>query len=200
MAGVRIVMLGKQGAGKGTQAARVAAHYDVGHLSTGDLFRKQAEQGTAVGLEAKRYMDAGELVPDAVVIAVVAECLLPGGILSDGFVIDGFPRTLEQAMALERLLGDDPLDVVVDLDVPESIVVERMLARGRDDDTEEAIVRRLELYRAETMPIIDYYRGLGKLAEVDGVGPVDEVFDRIVKAVEAHRRARHQPSGIQNVG
>jgi adenylate kinase len=187
MTGLRAVMLGKQGAGKGTQAERVAAHYSVVHLSTGDLFRRQADQGTAVGLEAKRYMDRGELVPDEVVIAVVDECLQPGGLLANGFVLDGFPRTLDQAEALERSLGDDPLDVVIALEVPEDIVVERMLNRGRDDDTETGIRRRLELYERETLPIVDYYRRLGKLAEINGVGPVDDVFQRIIDAVESHR-------------
>ena len=184
MSGLRLVMLGKQGAGKGTQAERVAAHFGVVHLSTGDLFRKQADQGTPVGLEAKSYMDRGELVPNHVVIAVVEECLQPGGVLSDGFVLDGFPRTLEQAEALERLLGEHPLDLVIDLQVPEEIVIERMLARGRDDDTEDAIKRRLHLYNRETLPIVRYYSSLGRLAEIDGVGELDAVFDRIVTAVE----------------
>src|SRR5690554_894839 len=100
MAAPRIVLLGKQGAGKGTQAARLAAHYSIAHLSTGDMFRQQAAQGTAFGLEAKRYMDAGDLVPDEIVMGVIEECLAPGGSLGDGFVLDGFPRTLPQACAL----------------------------------------------------------------------------------------------------
>ena len=183
----RLVMLGKQGAGKGTQAERVAVHYGVVHLSTGDLFRKQADLGTPVGLEAKRYMDRGELVPDDVVIQVAEESLAPGGSLSNGFVLDGFPRTLDQAIALERLVGDDPVDVCVNLDVPECIVVERMVARGREDDTKEAIHRRLELYAKETEPIIDFYRDLGKLVVIDGVGETDEVFARIITAVDASR-------------
>ena len=104
----RLVLLGKQGAGKGTQATRVAEHYSVAHLSTGDMFREQASLGTAFGLEAKRYMDAGELVPDEIVVGVVEECLAPGGPLDDGFVLDGFPRTLQQARELDRVLGGAP--------------------------------------------------------------------------------------------
>lgn len=182
----RLVMLGKQGAGKGTQAERVAHHYDIVHLSTGDLFRRQAEVGTAFGLEAKRYMDAGELVPDTIVIGAVEEALEPGGELAEGFVLDGFPRTREQAVALEGLLGSRPLDVVINLEVPREIVIERMRSRGREDDTEEAMARRLDLYDTETRPIIDYYEEIGKLEEVDGVGTLDEVFKRIVFAVDGH--------------
>ncbi len=125
----RVVLLGKQGAGKGTQAVRLADHYSIAHLSTGDLFRAQAKQGTAFGLEAKRYMDGGDLVPDEIVFGVIEECLAPGGQLSDGFVLDGFPRTRAQAEELERVLGDRPIDVVVHIDVPREVVVERLSAR-----------------------------------------------------------------------
>jgi adenylate kinase len=125
----RIVLLGKQGAGKGTQAVRLAQHYGIAHLSTGDLFRAQAKAGTVFGLDAKRYMDRGELVPDRIVLGVIEECLAPGGPLSDGFVLDGFPRTRTQAQALEGLLSSQPIDVVVHLDVPEEVVVERLSQR-----------------------------------------------------------------------
>src|SRR5947209_11130650 len=125
----RIVLLGKQGAGKGTQAKRLAEHYGTSHLSTGDLFRAQATLGTAFGLEAKRYMDAGELVPDEIVIGVVEECLAPGGPLADGFVLDGFPRNKKQAVELDRVLADHPLDVVVHLEVPQAIVLDRLAGR-----------------------------------------------------------------------
>jgi len=218
----RLVLLGKQGAGKGTQAARLSEHYDIQHLSTGDLFRAQAAEGTAFGLEAKRYMDAGELVPDDIVIGIVEECLAPGGRLADGFVLDGFPRTVTQAEELERVLDGWPLDVAIDLDVPREIVLDRLAGRRvcevcqrvyhvnmppvhdwtcdddggpvvqREDDTEEAIERRLELYERETVPILDFYREHGKLVVVDGVGEGDEVFARLVRVVEDERRcARH---------
>lgn len=181
----RLVLLGKQGAGKGTQGERIARHFGIVHLSTGDLFRQQAENGTEFGLRAKEYMDRGELVSDEIVIGLVRECLQPGGPLANGFVLDGFPRTLEQAEALEELLADqEPIDLVINIQVPTPIVIARMLARGREDDTEEAIRRRLELYDRETAPIIDYYRQLGKLAVVDGVGSLEEVYARILAAVE----------------
>jgi adenylate kinase len=212
----RLVLLGKQGAGKGTQAARLAGHYGISHLSTGDMFREQAALGTAFGLEAKRYMDAGELVPDEIVIGVIEECLAPGGPLSDGFVLDGFPRTLPQAEELDRVLAQRPLDLAINLEVPREIVIDRIAGRRvcencqrvyhvnmpptvnwtcdtcgghvrqRDDDTEEAVERRLELYEQETVPIIDYYRRRGLLGVVDGVGEGDEVFERLVKVVDEH--------------
>ena len=208
------MLLGKQGAGKGTQASRLAEHYGVAHLSTGDMFRKQAAQGTAFGLEAKRFMDEGELVPDDIVIGVIEECLAPGGPLDHGFVLDGFPRTVHQAEELDRVLDGDPLTIVINLDVPREIVLDRLAGRRvcdnchrvyhvnlppaenwtcdtcggqvvqRADDTEEAIDRRLDLYEHETVPIIDHYRNQGLLTVVDGVGEGDEVFERLVKVVD----------------
>jgi len=212
----RLVLLGKQGAGKGTQAGRLAQHYAITHLSTGDLFREQAALGTAFGLEAKRYMDAGELVPDEIVLGVIEECLVPGGPLGNGFVLDGFPRTTHQAQELDRVLGGAPLDLVVDLQVPREIVLDRIAGRRicencqtvyhvsmppthpwvcdncggnvrqRDDDTEEAVERRLELYERETAPVIDYYRARGMLSVIDGVGEGDDVFERLVKVIDDH--------------
>ena len=212
----RIVLLGKQGAGKGTQAARIAGHYGLSHVSTGDMFRAQAAQGTAFGLEAKRYMDAGELVPDEIVIGVIEESLSPGGPLADGFVLDGFPRTLPQAEELDRVLGASPLDIAINLEVPREIVIDRIAGRRvcgncqrlyhvnmpptnnwtcdtcggevrqRDDDTEEAVERRLELYEQETVPIIDHYAAKGMLVPVDGVGEGDEVFERLIKVIDDH--------------
>ena len=214
------MLLGKQGAGKGTQANWVAERYAIPHLSTGDMFREQASLGTAFGLEAKRYMDEGELVPDEIVVGVVEECLAPGGPLDDGFVLDGFPRTVHQAQELDRVLGAHPLDVAINIDVARDIVLERLAGRRvcencqrvyhvkmpptsdwtcdtcgghvvqRDDDTEEAIDRRLELYERETVPIIDYYRDRGLLVVIDGTGAGDAVFDRIVEIVDAR-----MPSG-----
>jgi len=212
----RIVLLGKQGAGKGTQATRIAEQYSIPHLSTGDMFREQAALGTAFGLEAKRYMDAGDLVPDEIVVGVVEECLAPGGPLDDGFVLDGFPRTLHQASELDRVLGDRPLDVAVNIDVPRDVVLQRLAGRRvcencqrvyhvdmppknnwtcdtcggrvvqRDDDTEEAIDRRLELYERETVPILDYYKDRGVLQTIDGVGDGEDVYERLWKVVEDH--------------
>src|SRR3954447_13066023 len=207
----RLVLLGRQGAGKGTQSTRLAGHFGVMHVSTGDMLRAQATQGTAVGLEAKRHMGAGELVPDEIVVGVIEESMVPGGPLGSGFVLDGFPRTLHQARELDRVIAGSPLDLVIDLDVPREIVFDRIAGRRvcedcqrvyhvnmpptgdwscdtcggnvrqRDDDTEEAVERRLELYEHETVPIVDYYRALGLLTVIDGVGEGDEVFERLVK-------------------
>ena len=214
--GPRLVLLGKQGAGKGTQAALLAERYGVEHLSTGDLFRAAAAEGTQAGLEAKRYMDAGELVPDDTVIKVVDE-RFTGDFLDRGFILDGFPRTLPQAEELEKVLAaDHPLDLVFSLDVPTDIVLDRIAGRRvcedcgatyhvnmppkhdwtcdlcggrvvqRDDDTEEAVHRRLELYEEETEPVIDFYDKLARLAHVDAVGDGDEVFERLVKEIDRH--------------
>jgi adenylate kinase len=211
--GPRLVLLGKQGAGKGTQAAMLAGHYGVEHLSTGDLFRAAAATGTPAGLEAKRYMDAGELVPDATVIKVVDQ-YFTRDFIDRGFILDGFPRTLPQAQELETVLDGAPLDVVLNLEVSTEIVLDRIAGRRvcescgatyhvnlppkngwtcdtcggnvvqRDDDTEEAIQRRLQLYEHETRPIIHFYDKLGKLATVDAVGDGDEVFERLVKEID----------------
>jgi adenylate kinase len=211
--GPRIVLLGKQGAGKGTQAARLAEHYGVAHLATGDLLREAAAAGTSVGKEAQRYMDKGELVPDEIVFGVVEENVT-GDHLDDGFVLDGFPRTDTQAIELERALDGQPLDVAINLDVPTEVVLDRIAGRRvcencganyhvnmppkenwtcdvcggkvvqRSDDTEDAVMRRLELYEQETVPIIDYYREVGKLEVVDGDGDGDEVFKRLVNVVD----------------
>lgn len=211
----RLVLLGKQGAGKGTQAKRLAVHYAISHLSTGDLFRSQAAAGTAFGLEAKRYMDAGELVPDDIVIGVIEECLAPGGPLADGFILDGFPRNLSQAQELERVLDGRPLDVVVHLDVPREIVLDRIAGRRvcknghtyhwpnmppkvlwvcdlcgeevfqRDDDTEDAVIKRLDTYERETRPVREFYESSAHpVVTVDGVGDGDEVFDRLVQGID----------------
>src|SRR5471032_3011255 len=201
----RLVLLGRQGAGKGTQSTRLADRYGVIHVSTGDMFRTQAAQGTAFGLEAKRFMDGGELVPDQIVVGVIEECLAPGGPLGDGFVLDGFPRTVHQAQELDRVLDGRPLDLAINLDVPSDIVLDRLAGRRvcescqrvyhvnlppevdwtcdtcggrvvqRDDDTEEAIDRRLQLYEEQTVPIIEYYRLRGRLEEVSGIGDGDDV-------------------------
>lgn len=216
--GPRIVLLGKQGAGKGTQAARLAEYYGVVHMSTGEMFRASALEGTPAGLEAKAFMDAGELVPDDTVIRLVDERFGEGGPLVDGFVLDGFPRTLPQAIELQQVLTTHPLDLVLDLDVPTEIVLDRIAGRRvcvqcgtnyhinmrpqqnwtcdncggevvqRDDDTEEAVTRRLELYEEVTVPIIDFYRDQGMLVCVNGVGGGDDVFKHLVDAIDGHVR------------
>ncbi len=188
--GARLVILGKQGAGKGTQGLRLCGHFNTQHLSTGQLFRDSAAVGIPAGLQAKEYMDRGELVPDEIVVDVVEERFSNPAEVQDGFVLDGFPRTSNQAEELDRILGDRfPLDLVIDLDVPTDMAIERLLGRGREDDTRDSIRRRLELYDQETKPLIDLYRGRGLLVRVDGVGEEDEVFQRLLDAIDADRRS-----------
>ncbi len=183
--GPRLVILGKQGAGKGTQGLRLAKHFNTQHLSTGQLFRDSAEVSVAAGLEAKAYMDRGELVPDEIVVAVVEERFSNPVEVEPGFVLDGFPRTANQAGELDRILGNHhPLDVVVDLDVPTEMAIERLLGRKREDDTEESIQRRLELYEKETEPLISLYRDRGLLVRVNGVGEEDVVYQRLLDAID----------------
>lgn len=181
-----MVLLGKQGSGKGTQGQRLATHFGTRHLSTGQMFRDSAAAGVQAGLDAKSFMDRGELVPDDLVIAVVDERFANPSEVVPGFVLDGFPRTKAQALELERILHAHPIDVVIDLDVPTDVVVERMRSRGREDDTEESIRRRLELYDTETKPLVDFYRDRAILERVNGLGTEDEVQAWILRAVDAH--------------
>jgi len=209
-----LILLGKQGAGKGTQAARLAERYGIAHIATGDLFRAAAAAGTPAGREAEEYMNRGDLVPDDLTLRIVEERFAEDGLIDQGFVLDGFPRTLPQAEKLEEVLDSHPLDLVINIEVPTEIVLDRIAGRRvcencgttyhvsappkddwtcdvcggrvvqREDDTEEAVMRRLELYEKETVPIIDFYRKLGKLVVVDGTGDSDDVFARLVEQVE----------------
>lgn len=183
--GPRMVLLGKQGSGKGTQGERLAVQFGIQHLSTGQMFRDSATAGVTAGLEAKDFMDRGELVPDELVIAVVHERFQNPIEVQPGFVLDGFPRTKQQALELDSILEAYPIDIVIDLDVPTDIVVDRMRARGREDDTEESIRRRLELYDAETKPLVDFYRERSVLTTVNGLGTEDEVNASLLKAVSS---------------
>jgi adenylate kinase len=181
---VRLVLVGPPGAGKGTQAVRLAERLEVPHISTGDLFRANLAQETALGAEAKRYMDAGELVPDSVTVAMVRDRLGAGDV-AKGFILDGFPRTVSQAGSLHELLterGED-LDAVVEMQVPEDVLVERLLQRGRADDSEDVIRRRQQVYRDETAPLLDHYRD--RLVTVDAVGSIEEITDRVADALHA---------------
>jgi len=181
---VRLVLVGPPGAGKGTQAERMAARLGVPHISTGDLFRANLEERTELGVAAKTYMDAGELVPDEVTVAMVrARFARPDA--AAGFILDGFPRTAPQAVALTGLLDEQglKLDAVVEFAVSDEVVVGRLLGRGRSDDTEDVIRRRQQVYRDETAPLLEYYRDL--LVSVDAVGTVDEVTERVIAALRA---------------
>jgi adenylate kinase len=179
---VRLVIFGRQGAGKGTQSALLAEHYGAPHISTGDMLRAAAAAGTEIGLAAKGFMDRGELLPDDVIMGVVAERLAAPDVVEHGFLLDGFPRTVGQAEALLELT---PVDAALDVDVPEDEARNRMLGRARDDDTPEAIDIRLEAYRRETVPTIEVFGAHGLLEQVDGVGSVDEIQARLVAAIDA---------------
>ena len=180
-----LVILGRQGSGKGTQAALLAERYGVVHVSTGDMLRAAVAAGTELGLRAKAVMDAGNLVGDDIMIGIVGERLADNDIQAHGVLLDGFPRTTAQADALAEILGGTGPDLAINLDVPIAEVTERMLARGRDDDTEEAISRRLGLYEAETAPLLAWFEERGRLTVVDGLGTEDEVFARLSQVVDA---------------
>jgi adenylate kinase len=181
---VRLVLVGPPGAGKGTQAVRLAQRLDVPHISTGDLFRANLEARTPLGEKAKRYMDAGDLVPDEVTVEMVRERLAEDD-AAKGFILDGFPRNVPQAHKLTEMLDDagSQLDAVVALDVPEDVLVARLLGRGRADDTEDVIRRRQQVYRSETAPLLEHYAE--QLVPVNAVGEVEEITDRIVDALDA---------------
>jgi len=185
---VRLVLVGPPGAGKGTQAAVIAAKVGIPHISTGDIFRANVGEETTLGLEAKKYMDAGQLVPDQVTNAMVADRLTQPDMVP-GFLLDGYPRNLDQADVLAGFLAaaETPLDVVVEIVVDNEAVVARLLSRGqgRADDTEEVIRRRLEVYASETAPLVGYYRERGLLRKVDGVGSVNDVTARILAVLSA---------------
>lgn len=179
---MRIVLLGPPGAGKGTQAAKLAESLGVPHVSTGDLFRHNITNGTELGLEAKKYLDAGDLVPATLTNALVDD-RLDDDDAGQGFILDGYPRSVEQAKALDAMLEKRnlSLDAVLEFRVPEEELVNRLKGRGRADDTEDVIRNRFKVYRDETAPLLDYYRDA--LTTVDAVGELDEVFDRALKAL-----------------
>lgn len=209
---VRLVIFGRQGAGKGTQSNRLSVHYGAPHISTGDMLRAAVANATPIGLEAKSYMDSGQLVPDEVMLGVVEERLAESDVSESGFLLDGFPRTVVQAEALGHFAV---IDVAVDLQVPEDVVLERISSRRvckncgriysiavppasgwvcdtcggevvqRDDDTPEAVAKRLTAYATETQPTIDWYAGIGVLVPVDGLGTLEEVTARLIAAIDA---------------
>ncbi len=216
--GVRLIILGKQGAGKGTQCVQLGRHYVVPHISTGDMFRAARKSGTEMGRLADSYMSRGELVPDEVVIGVVAERLAERDARGRGFILDGFPRTVHQASALEKILAPVTLDAVLDLDVATSLVLGRLASRRmcsvcgnnysvqlppkhnwtcdhcggevlqRDDDKPDAIQRRLDLYEEQTRPLLAFYERRSLLGVIDGSQPEDTVFEACVAYIDAARQ------------
>jgi len=215
--GARLVILGRQGAGKGTQCVRLSRHYVVPHISTGDMLRAAVREETALGKMAREIMDAGGLVGDDIMIGLVAERLKRADAVTRGYILDGFPRTVVQADALDDIAGERPIDVVIDLHVDRDVVLQRITARRvcrdcgtnytatgferqpwicevcggdvlqRADDHPDAVNRRLDLYETQTAPLIEHYETSGRLAVVDGVGSPDQVFKRLTLAVNSSR-------------
>ena len=186
---MRLIIMGPPGAGKGTQASRIAERYSIPAISTGDIFRRNLAEGTPLGQQARTYMDAGEYVPDEVTNNMVADRL--GQVdAAQGWLLDGYPRTLAQVGALADILADSgtALDAVVELVVDSEVVIDRLLKRaeieGRADDNADTIRRRMEIYLAETAPLTDAYSERGLLRQVDGMGTVDEVTGRIFAALD----------------
>lgn len=181
---MRLVLLGPPGAGKGTQAAILSDKLGVPHVSTGDLFRENIGNNTELGQEAKSYIDAGKLVPTSVTVNMVKDRLSQDD-AADGFLLDGFPRTVEQGDELKNILDGlgTKLDAVVQFDVSEDVVVERMLARGRADDTEEVIRTRLKVYRDETAPLLEYYKD--STIRIVAEGSVEDINERTMEALKA---------------
>lgn len=176
------MFLGPPGAGKGTQAARVAERLGLVHLATGELLRREVAEGSALGRRAQAIMAAGELVPDELMIAMLKARLSKPEVRM-GFILDGFPRTLAQARALEAELGAEGVEAAVLIEVPEEELVRRLLARGRADDDEATVRRRLQVYREQTAPVVAFYRDQGRLRCVDGLGTIDAVEARLLEVL-----------------
>lgn len=209
---MKIIMLGAPGAGKGTQAKRIADKYNIPHVSTGDIFRSNIKEGTELGMKAKSFMDKGALVPDDITIGMLMDRIHEAD-CKNGYVLDGFPRTIPQAECLTEALekSDESIDYAIDVDVPDEHIVNRMGGRRacvgcgatyhvefnppkaegicdvcgseltlRDDDKPETVKKRLDVYHDQTQPLIDYYKGFGKLKQVDGTQNMDKVFEDII--------------------
>ncbi len=186
---MKLLIMGAPGAGKGTQATAIAEHYRIPAISTGAMFRDNVARETELGKQVKAIMDAGEFVPDEVTEAIVADRLSRDD-AANGYLLDGFPRTMHQVEFLDALLAEkaEKLDAVLSLTADDEELVSRLLQRaqieGRSDDNEDTIRRRMEVYRAETEPLLQAYRDRGLLVEVDGIGTIDEVRARITKALD----------------
>ncbi|MBF0816815.1 adenylate kinase [Microbacterium paludicola] len=195
MTSTRLLIVGPQGSGKGTQGIRIADTFGVPVVSTGDIFRANIKEGTDLGLQVKAITDAGDLVPDEVTFAIVKDRLEQPD-AAEGFLLDGFPRNVAQVALLDEFLTGrgEALDAVIELNVPREESLKRIALRaqeqGRSDDTEAAIAHRLDIYERETAPILAVYRSSGIVDTIDGVGTLDEITERIVAALEARGLAR----------
>lgn len=212
---MRLVLLGPPGAGKGTQASNIVKKYNIPHISTGDIFRANIKEGTQLGIQAKEYMDKGLLVPDELVVSIVKDRLTKDD-CKNGFLLDGFPRTVNQAEALDSALTamGIKLDKVVNIEADSKILIERAIGRRickecgatyhvkfnqpkvegvcdndnaplfqRDDDVEETVATRISVYQNQTRPLIEYYTQMGLILNIDGIRPIDEIFQEIVEAL-----------------
>lgn len=195
-----IVFIGPPASGKGTQAKRVIAYLGIAHLSTGDLLREARQDGSPLGRQAAQYMDRGELVPDSLVIGLVNQKLHEPG-FRRGALFDGFPRTIDQARALDESLSSlgTPLDLVLELQADEKVLKARMhkraLEESRVDDNPQTLSQRMTVYYEQTAPLLEYYRQQGKLATINAMGTTDEVFERIKKAINARRKGPSVAAG-----
>jgi adenylate kinase len=183
----RLIFLGPPGAGKGTQATLLAHSLSIPHISTGDILRSAVAEKTDLGLKAQSYMDQGELVPDQLMLGMIGDRLTRLDTKS-GWILDGFPRNVTQASFLDELLGEihQSYDAVVNLDVPDEVLVARLLERGRKDDKEDVIRNRLEVYRNQTAPLIDFYRDRQHLVSINGNQSVDTVTSDLKRIVQPH--------------
>ncbi len=183
-----IIFMGPPGAGKGTQAKLICDKFQIPQISTGEILRNSIKEGTELGKQAKQYIDKGELVPDSVVIGIVEERIKHDD-CKNGFLLDGFPRTIKQAEELEKMLSNlnKKIDSVINLDVPEEELVKRLLNRAilenRTDDTEPVIRNRMKTYFEQTYPLIEYYKNKGMLKNINGIGTVEEIFTRIISSL-----------------
>lgn len=217
IAGVRLIIIGRQGAGKGTQCQRMSRHYVVPHISTGEMLRAAVREGTELGRVAKQVIESGQLVGDDIMIGLVRDRLSQDDARNRGYILDGFPRTVAQAEALDEITAAAPIHVVIDLEVPRELVLARISSRRvcrdcgtnytstgrerqpwtcdvcggdvvqRDDDSEESVSRRLDLYESQTAPLLEYYGSRNRLETVDGTASPDVVFGRLTATIDAAR-------------
>ncbi len=220
MSGARLIIMGRQGAGKGTQCLRISRHYVVPHISTGEILRAAVREGSQLGRAAKQIIESGGLVGDDIMIGIVHERLEQDDARNRGYILDGFPRTVAQAEALDGIAADRPIQAVIDLHVPRELVLQRISSRRvcqdcggnyvstgrdpspwicdtcggdvvqRDDDTAESVNRRLDLYETQTSPLLDYYLAQDRLVVIDGTATPDAVFARIRSAIDTATAAR----------
>jgi adenylate kinase len=187
---MKVVIFGPPGAGKGTQAKLIEENFGIKQLSTGDIFRNNIKNETELGKKVKSILDSGNLVPDDVVVELVVDTVQKPE-FADGYILDGFPRTVVQAKQFDEFLGskNDTIDTVVGLEVPEKVLIQRILDRGqgRADDTSEKIKVRLEVYEKETAPVMDYYKDQGLYSSIDGVGTIDEILGRISDELKQYK-------------